>query len=312
MRKNLKNVLSMLTALSMLLFVTGCAKTDTEQPDTESTVPETKMEETEAVSAIPTDSTVYISLGDSIARGYGLTSPADERYSTIVGGLLTRSGTPVSVSNYGVDGQTSAELLAALTDGTVPTDVLSTAELCTISIGANNVLGPGMTFLYEYYQYLYSDPAPYDDAGIAERYRVFTEACTDGIEQLQADIPQIIDTLRKASPDVEIYFLTLYNPYEHSPIVLHINGLPIRLSALSDTYCTLVNQCIIDGSADGANYHVVDVYTAFADTDGAYVNVTNPDGLSETDMDMSAMDPHPNKAGHAKIAQLITEAVQAQ
>lgn len=310
MRKNLKNVLSMLTALSMLLFVTGCVKKDAEeQTDTESIVQDT---ETAATSALPTDSTIYVSLGDSIARGYGLTSPADERYSTIVGGLLERTGTPVTVFNYGVDGQTSAGLLETLTDSTVPADVLSAADICTISIGANNVLGPGMTFLYEYYQYLYSDPAPYDDAGIAERYKVFTEACADGIEKLREDIPQIIDTLKKASPDVDIYFLTLYNPYEHSPIVLNINGLPIRLSALSDTYCTLVNQCITDGSADGQNYHVVDVYDAFAGTNGAYVNVTNPEGLSETDMDMSAMDPHPNQAGHAKIAQLITETVQAQ
>lgn len=296
------------------VLITGCSG--------KSTIPETKTEaqtepETAAVSALPTttdtdtkDTEIYVSLGDSIARGYGLTSPTEERYSTIVAGLLERSGVSVDIFNYGVDGQTSAELFYTLTDGTVPADVLSDMELCTISIGANNILGPGIQFLYAYYQYLYSDPAPYDDAGIAERYQVFTDECAAGIEQLQSDIPQIIDTLKTASPEVEILFLTLYNPYAHSPIVLNINGMPIRLATLSDTYCTLVNQCIIDGSDNGANYRVVDVYTAFSGTDGAYVNVTNPEGLSETDMDMSAMDPHPNKAGHAQIAKCIVDVLE--
>lgn len=300
------SVLPMLLVVVSVLL-SGCGKT---------TVPETDAQtepETEAVSAMTTaiDTDTYVSLGDSIARGYGLTSPAEERYSTIVAGLLERSGTPVTAYNYGVDGQTSAGLLTTLTDGTVPADVLSDMELCTISIGANNVLGPGMRFLYDYYQYLYGEPAPYDDAGIAEQYRIFTEECATGIAQLQSDIPQIIETLKEASPDVEILFLTLYNPYAHSPIVLNINGMPIRLATLSDTYCTLVNQCIIDGSDNGENYRVVDVYTAFSGTDGAYVNVTNPEGLSETDMDMSAMDPHPNKAGHARIAKCIVDTLES-
>ncbi len=307
MIQNRYSILPVLLVTCSVLFF-GCGKSNLPETETQTDTA------TEAVSALPStsdgNSKIYVSLGDSIARGYGLASPAEERYSTIAAGLLERSGTPITAYNYGVDGQTSTGLLTSLTDGTVPADVLSTMELCTISIGANNILGPGMRFLYDYYQYLYSDPAPYDDAGIAEQYRIFTEECAAGIAQLQSDIPQIIENLRGASPDAEILFLTLYNPYAHSPIVLNINGMPLRLATLSDTYCTLVNECIIDGSDNGTNYRVVDVYAAFSGTDGAYVNVTNPEGLSETDMDMSAMDPHPNKAGHVRIAQWIVDTLE--
>lgn len=261
-------------------------------------------------TTINADTVLYVSLGDSIAHGYGLISPSAERYSAITAELIERSGIPVTLCSYGVNGQTSTGLLTTLTDGTVPLDVLSDMKLCSINIGANNVLGPGMRFLYDYYQYLYSEPASYDDVEIAEKYRVFTEECNAGIEQLQLDIPKIVQTLKDAAPDVEILFLTLYNPYAHSPIVLNINGMPIQLAALADTYCTLVNRCILDGSDNGTNYRVVDVYTAFFGTDGAYVNVTNPEGLSETDIDMSAMDPHPNKAGHARIAKCIVDTLQ--
>lgn len=301
-----------ITVLSILIGVqivyTGCTRNTVSETTTNDSPTET--EATAQVSALPTDTAVYVSLGDSIARGYGLVSPQDERYSTVAAGLLEQSGKTMTVFNYGVDGQTSSELLSALNDGMVPMDILSEADLCTISIGANNILGPGMTFLYDYYQYLYSEPSPFDDAGIAEQYKYFTEQCAEGIEQLQDDIPQIISAIKQVSPHCELYFLTLYNPYEHSPVVLYINGMPIQLSTLSDTYCRLVNQCIEAASDEGTSYKVIDVYTAFSGTDGAYVNVTNPPALSETDIDMGSMDPHPNKAGHARIAGLIADAIQ--
>ena len=84
------------------LFLSGCRVAE---------VPETVPPETVQVSAAAeTEPLVYVSLGDSIARGYGLDNISGERFSTVTAGISEEDG-PVDVYNYGLDGQTSTELL---------------------------------------------------------------------------------------------------------------------------------------------------------------------------------------------------------
>ena len=236
----------------ILLFLTGCQAADTKETTAETVAVSTEAEQTPLV---------YVSLGDSIARGYGLDNIAADRFSAVAG-RLWEADSPVEVYNYGVDGQTSTELLEMLTEVSLPG--LADADVISVSIGANNVLGPAFAFLRNYYLYLYADPVQFTDASIAEEFRYFTDAADEGCAVLENDIPLLLSTLREINPDCEILFLTLYNPYEAVNTIFRINGMPIALDSLSDSYVGKINDCIRQGTADAENVGIVDVYTAFA------------------------------------------------
>lgn len=282
-----------------IFLLTGCAA---------GTVKETDPPETAAVSSLPeteTEPLVYVSLGDSIARGYGLDNIREERFSTITA-QIWEDAVPVEVYNYGVDGQTSGELIAMLEAGGAPE--LARANVVSVSIGANNVLGSAFDFLYDYYLYLYAEPAQFTDAAIAEEFRTFTAAADEGCVQLTEDLPLLLDTIRAVNPDCQILFLTLYNPYEAVNTVFRIDGLPVVLSSLSDTYVNKINNCIRTGTADAENLTLVDVYSAFAGRGKELLYAVTPEGLGSDEMNMAYMDPHPTAKGHLVIGQLTAGA----
>jgi len=266
-------------------------------------------DETIAVSVVPEkETTVYVSLGDSIARGYGLINLTEERFSTIAGQYWKDD--TVEIYNYGVDGQTSSELLVMLQEGYA--DKLAEADVVSISIGANNVLQYAWQFLYDYYVYLYSEPQQFTDEEITERFHEFTTGAEEGCVILDADLPLLLETIRDINPDCRILFLTLYNPYEAVNTELHISGLPVQLAALSDTYVTKVNDCIQEWAASDDNTKVVDVYSAFKGRGRELLYAYSPEGQDPSDMDMNHMDPHPNAKGHKVIGTMVGQAYKNQ
>ncbi|MBQ8400587.1 MAG: hypothetical protein IJX14_01525 [Clostridia bacterium] len=280
------------------LFMIGCGRTE---------IPAETVyaEETAAVSAaVETDAIVYVSLGDSIARGYGLSNIPEERFSTVAGQYWDTEN--LEIYNYGVDGQTSSELIAMLQDGGA--ERLTDADVVSISIGANNVLQSTWQFLYEYYVYLYADPPQFTDTEIAEQFQIFTDAADAGCELLEEDLPLLLDVIREINPDCQILFLTVYNPYEAVNTIMEIGGLPISLSALSDMYVTKINDCIRKGTASDEKIAIVDVYTAFAGRGRELVYAHSAEGQDPADLDMTRMDPHPNVKGHKVIGYLVSEA----
>ena len=277
---------------ALALFLVGCGR-DTVETESAETIPVSSSAESEPV--------VYVSLGDSIARGYGLSDIPGERFSTVAGQIWEES-VPVEIYNYGVDGQTSTELIAMLEDGMAP--ALADADIVTVSIGANNVLGPAFSFLYDYYIYLYADPPQYTAREIAELFRIFTAEADSGCAQLEEDMPLLLKTIRGINPDCQILFLTLYNPYEAVNIVFDIDGLPVVLSALSDTYVTRINDIILTGTAETENLSLVDVYSAFKGRGQELLYAVTPGDFPSSEMDMAYMDPHPNAKGHLVIGKL--------
>ena len=277
---------------ALALFLVGCGR-DTVETESAETIPVSSPAETEPV--------VYVSLGDSIARGYGLSDIPGERFSTVAGQIWEES-VPVEIYNYGVDGQTSTELIAMLEDGMAP--ALADADIVTVSIGANNVLGPAFSFLYDYYIYLYADPPQYTAREIAELFRIFTAEADSGCAQLEEDMPLLLKTIRGINPDCQILFLTLYNPYEAVNTVFDIDGLPVVLSALSDTYVTRINDIILTGTAETENLSLVDVYSAFKGRGQELLYAVTPGDFPSSEMDMAYMDPHPNAKGHLVIGKL--------
>ncbi|MBR5445796.1 MAG: hypothetical protein IKV57_06725 [Clostridia bacterium] len=283
------------------LFLSGCRAAE---------VSETVPPETVPVSAAAeTDPLVYVSLGDSIARGYGLDNISGERFSTVTAGIWEEDG-PVDVYNYGVDGQTSTELLEMLAEATLPG--LAEADVVSVSIGANNVLRSGFRFLREYYLYLYADPPQFTDDSIAEAYRTFTAEADAGCVVLKNDIPLLISAIRKINPDCTILFLTLYNPYEAVNTIFRINGMPIEFDSLSDAYVGKINDCLRTGRADAKNVDIVDVYSAFEGRGKELLYAVTPEDLDPYEMNMSYMDPHPNAKGHMVIGRLTADAYRSR
>ena len=277
---------------ALALFLVGCGN-NADETESAETIPVSSSAESEPV--------VYVSLGDSIARGYGLSDIPGERFSTVAGQIWEES-VPVEIYNYGVDGQTSTELIAMLEDGMAP--ALADADIVTVSIGANNVLGPAFSFLYDYYIYLYADPPQYTAREIAELFRIFTAEADSGCAQLEEDMPLLLKTIRGINPDCQILFLTLYNPYEAVNTVFDIDGLPVVLSALSDTYVTRINDIILTGTAETENLSLVDVYSAFKGRGQELLYAVTPGDFPSSEMDMAYMDPHPNAKGHLVIGKL--------
>ncbi len=250
---------------------------------------------------------VYVSLGDSIARGYGLADVAAERYSKIAADAWeTEHEYVVQEYNYGIDGLTSMGLLEQLSDG-LPQGI-EDAEVVSVSIGANNVLRSFTQFLYDYYLYLYAEPAQLTDDEIAEKFRAFTTDADAGIVQLGEDLPQLVAAIRAVNPDCEILFLDLYNPYAAVNTELVIDGLPISMAAMSDTYVRKIGQCLRETLDGEENIQILDIHGAFAGREGELVCAVTPPDMDPRELDMSRMDPHPNAKGHMVLGKLVADA----
>ncbi len=301
--KKIPRLLTLLLTAPLLLA--NCGKTtSTETIPTGITVDET---ETEAVMG--EEGYVYVSLGDSIARGYGLTKVSEERYSAIAAeAWQEKSGKPVQEYNYGIDGLTSMGLLEQLTGDTLTG--LSEADVVSVSIGANNILGPFTQFLYDYYLYLYADPPQFTADEIGEGFRTFTAEADVGIVQLEEDLPQIVAAIREVNPDCTILFLDLYNPYEAVNTELLIDGLPIQMAAMSDTYVQRIGDCLREQLADVSGVTVLDVHAAFAGRGAELVCAVTPPDMDPRELDMSLMDPHPNARGHLVLGKLVAGAIE--
>ncbi len=260
-----------------------------------------------AISEPESSPYVYVSLGDSIARGYGLNNVAAERYSRIASEAWEKEyDWTVQEYNYGIDGLTSMGLLEQLTVD-MPAG-MAEAEVVSVSIGANNVLRSFTQFLYDYYLYLYAEPAQYTDAEMGEKFRAFTTDADAGIAQLAEDLPQIVNAIREINPDCEILFLDLYNPYAAVNTELVIDGLPISMAAMSDTYVLKIGECLRDTLGTMEKITVLDAHNAFAGREGELVYAVTPPDMDPRELDMSLMDPHPTARGHLVLGKLVAGA----
>ena len=146
---------------------------------------------------------VLISLGDSIARGYGLNHREEERYSA-----LAASELGLSEINLGVNGQTASGTLdVARSHG----DELRAADVILLSIGANHIL-PALQGWEE-------DAAP-------------------ALTSFEADLADLLSYLTGAAPDARRVLITFYNPYPDSgaarQICDQLNGILSRQAEAHD------------------------------------------------------------------------------
>ena len=227
----------------------------------------------------------YVALGDSICRGYGLEDPETQRYSSLIG-----KQTGCTVYNYGVDGQTGAELIAFLRQGKA--DALSQADVISISIGANNLLHTLSSLLLS----LFSKFDPTSGSAVQVDVEDLFAAVDDALAAFEQELPELMELIGEQAHNARVLFQTVYNPYRSfSHFPLRLNGTATTLSSLADECVVRLNEIIRDGALQ-YGYTVCDVYDAFEQ---------NADQLVNASLSKINFDPHPNAAGHAVIAEVL-------
>jgi len=283
--------------LSLLLLLSACSKNSV--PETEESVPAPEITETVPAETVPAETepeepkTISITaLGDSITRGYGLANVNSQRFTALVADEIKADGMKARIANYGVDGIKSDELLSELKSGAYT--AVKAAEYITLCIGANNILGPSFDFL--------EDASTLEGEALKQSYRTLREKADKGCEQLEKDLPVILETIREYNPDGKIILLNLYHPYAHFDISMDSIAEGMTLASLTDEYICKLNAITASHAAEVTA--LVDIYAAFDGRSGDLVCA-----YSDND-EMTNMDPHPNAAGHEAIAEALWDVLK--
>ena len=276
-------------------------------------------------------------LGDSIARGYGLKNVESQRYSALLGEKLKDIANEVEIVNFGIDGQTGAELSEKLK--TDPYPELASADKVIISIGGNNILGglpqlvsgafkfdgDLMTAFSDYVKYLFGtgdgDRSRYEysvgvinDAFVAANSvfesAEFEKLISEAAEKLKKELPEIIGSIRELNPEADIYVQTIYNPYRNVGISLKYVETPLDLDSHGEKAVAGLNA-VITSLCDSLGYSVVPVHDAFDSSDDKLTNAGIELLSGSTPLNFG-VDPHPNAAGHKVIAGLIYDMIRGE
>ena len=250
----------------------------------------------------------YVALGDSITTGDGLAG-SEQAFPEIVA-----EETGYDLTNLAVSGATSQDLLETLSDDRA-SDAVEGADLITITIGGNDLMGALYLYLANEYNeknntsfdaddvrdaLMGEEDAPVEQmtmvlfaAGKLSSFTQSDEADT-AFTKFAENLSAIVTTIKTANPDVSIIVANQYNPYSS------FEGTMLALVAtVFDEGLTLLNGIIDAGAGTGA-YSVADVYGMF---DQAGENPCNAYFTSTTDMDL---DFHPNAYGHDLIAEVVS------
>ena len=251
--------------------------------------------------AVARQGVIYTALGDSIAYGTGATDGIG--YTDMLNTHFERKYGTGTYINLSADGVTSSELLGALLH---PTDIYGVqsavyaADIITISIGGNDLLGPFVEAMGDVifafylipdngwfaidYEALLSDLAEWEmDPSTQPQFNQMLYDLAIDLPGYVADFAinwgQIIHKVRLLNPDADIYVNTVYNPLKFSPILNQfadpaIQGLNLPIWGYAATY----------------DYKVVDVYSKFA-------LYNNPKKLAEGDLSTLAQFSDPEYNG---------------
>lgn len=248
-----------------------------------------------ALGAAAAEGENLVVLGDSIATGYGLEGYVSGDNTSAAGSFANRlSADYTGYENLAVDGRTSAQLLAALSEEETAS-ALENADDIVISIGGNDLLQPLITGMQ---MSLMSDPefmqgitdGTLTEEDITQKMSetsieemVETAAASIDLSATGDNISNIFSGINEINPDCDIYILTVYDPYDGEA----------EMSVASDMISEL-NDTIISSASSYDNVTVVDVYSSFKGNAVGYTNI-------------SEMDIHPNKAGHEVIYDLLKD-----
>lgn len=254
----------------------------------------------------------YIALGDSISTGYGLEN-IDDSYARITTWNVKENCLSeidnINMNNLAINGLDSNELLIKLENGEI--DIPKNTDFITLSIGANDLLGPFQRILSDFFECnkselgssllkeIVTDPINVMDILSklnSEEGLINNEILRKAAEDFSSNLEKIIHYIKKDSADTRIYVMNIYNPYKDFNVNYFIDEL--RLGDISEEYIQIINEAFNENSEE---YKLIDVYSAFNNSEVSLVNANS---------DTFNFDPHPNKEGHAVIAKLFSEAIE--
>ncbi len=241
----------------------------------------------------------FLVLGDSISTGYGLegyktTDPYScDSYANIIARSLSLTSAK-TYKNLAVNGDRSEDLLALLPS--VKTQI-ENAELVVISIGGNDMLR-SLTDVAS----IISGESVSDYMTAATILSSLTQEEIKALEgnaelgsalamiffKFSINMSQISAILKESAPDADIVFLKQYNPMNNVPGIEAFGEFAGNI--IAEINKTIETVCTSSG------FICVDVPSVI-------------DENAETLTNITAMDIHPNKAGHAEIAKLLASSL---
>ena len=232
-----------------------------------------------------------VSLGDSIARGYGC--QPEEAYGSLladyIGGLVMPAPFQVRYVNYGTDGDTAADLLEKLTGREDVRASVRAADILTISVGGNDLI------------HQLSDLMPAQGDSVIGNVAKLLTALGQGLsesrslevfQQFRNDMEAILQLLDTLSPHALVILTTIPNPTSDAAV-----------GPLIDRYLERFNDYIRSGCGRTRG-----IIPAVADCSRAFASYTGEEALTFAHIDWSDqrtlnLDPHPTPAGHQVMAQ---------
>ena len=260
--------------------------------------------------------TKYLALGDSIAYGYGLNNIEEESYASLV--REKQDIVNNNFSNLAISGMTCEEFYNIIQTDNY-TNAIKKANLITVSIGSNELLGIAVSAVANV------TGVEEDDPNFAEKvkkyfanlntiqkiqvldnlYMYFTSdevkaIINQSINTYSEKWEQSIDYIKSINPDVIIVATEFYNPYYEIALASY------DLGSYVDEYIQKMNNILDQKSDSGRKYKIAKIYHDFNTTNPRLTNVV----VDIFNFDNMNIDPHPNKEGHAIIATRILDVLK--
>ena len=264
------------------------------------------------VSFANSNFTTYVALGDSIAYGYGLANRDTESYASRVKEKYNISES--NFQNLGISGMTCTEFYQKIQEEDY-TNAISNADLLTISIGSNELLGLVTRAVSEVTgvpedsaNFVEEAQNVFLNASILEKLNMLTEiynmfTSEEMKLQIEASINAYRDNwiksiqyIKQINPDITIVATEFYNPY------YEISLGSYDLGGFVDENIQKLNEILINSSNSETEYKIAKIYDAFNITDPRLTNVN----ISLSNLNV---DPHPNALGHEVICTKIMDAL---
>ena len=268
--------------------------TDTPQTDSSDAAKTDDKNDTNSSNQTAKDdkTMIYVALGDSLTKGYGLADAEKNRFSAVAAQKLNAAGIKCTERNYGVNGLTSSELLDMINGGEI--GMLDYADVITVDIGANDVLHAADDLIYTN---LAGNVLSADD---------YAAVCADeerSLAKCKENTEAIIKALREKNNHAQIILFTIYNPYRNVDLDLAVEGEDLTLAEFTDDLVKRLNENIND-IAKAQGCAVGDWYTAFEINPNNLVNAAYGEGVTTN------FDIHPNKDGHAVMGEVCYQAIK--
>ena len=270
------------------------------------------------VSTLAAEPIRVLALGDSISTGYGLTNAETECFTALLGENYT-------VTNKAVKGNTVTGISKQLKTGMFNTEMVTEADVITITVGGNDMLAIFYDKIAEMHQAKYNSDISANDVhtildelnqsnmnqnshllAITKQlfsqnnanYIMSSQELKKALSDYQSTLIEVTSLLKQINPDAKIIIATQYNPYaEFAGNTLFSSlykGFEDGVSKLNDT---------INSGATAGGYMVADVKTAF---DLNTTDLYNADpNLSSIDLDF-----HPNANGHIVLAEVFKATIE--